>query len=97
MDILFCKGPSAQIQLKSLSHLHQVKHMIVGCQIRLQTIRMQLKFGFLLITVHFPTPVRLLRFFFATVLNHLFTEFLLFCYCGRSYTEVCMGIFICPH
>jgi len=64
MDILFCKGPSAQIKLKSLSHLHQVKHMIVGCQIRLQTICMQLKFGFLLITVHFPTPVYLLHFLF---------------------------------
>jgi len=29
--VLFCKGPPAQFQLKSLSHLHQVEHMIVGC------------------------------------------------------------------
>jgi len=63
VTILFCKGPSAQVHLKSLSHLHQVKHMIVGCQIRLQNIYMQIKFGFLLITIQFPTPVHLLLFF----------------------------------
>jgi len=77
MAILFCKGPSAQVQLKSLSHLHQINYMFVGCQIRLQAIYMQIKFGVLLITIQFPTPVHPLLFS-GSVLNHLFQSFYYF-------------------
>jgi EXS family. len=60
--ILSCKGSPAQVQLKSLSHLHQVKHMIVGCQIRLQTIYINLNLDFCISP--FSSPPQSIYYFF---------------------------------